>query len=309
MKKKTILTLCAFIFIMSSLTACSKKNSESSSDVDSQMESTSEETEEETTEEITTEAEPVVEEKEVPLIGTITVGAVDTTEHEILQQAVPLLRNEGYELAILSYSDYVTPNEAVENGECDASYCIHQEYLTIYNEKRGANLVGTANIHLTPLGLYPGVEKSISAIANGAKIAIPDDTIGQMRALLLLQDKGFITLRDGIGLTATLQDIVDNPKNLEITAMEVSTIPDAMDEYSFVVMDGNHALEASLNPVSNPLLLEDASSTAAERFGRLLVTKEEEKESEKIKALIKVLKSDEIQKYMRIQYHGSILPL
>lgn len=148
--------------------------------------------------------------------GTITVAASATPHAEILAAAKPILAKEGWDLEVTEYDDYVLPNEVVEGGEIDANYFQHVPYLDSFNEEKGTHLVQVGKIHYEPFGIYPGTKKSLDDIADGDTIAVPNDTTNEARALLLLQDNGIITLKDGAGLEATVNDIAENPHNIKI---------------------------------------------------------------------------------------------
>ena len=147
---------------------------------------------------------------------TITVAASATPHAEILEEAKPLLEKEGYDLEVTVFDDYVRPNEVVESGEFDANYFQHIPYLDQFNEEKGTHLVNAGGIHYEPFGIYPGTKDSLDDLEDGDSIAVPNDTTNEARALLLLQDNGIITLKEGAGLNATVKDIAENPHNVEI---------------------------------------------------------------------------------------------
>ena len=151
---------------------------------------------------------------------TITVAASPTPHSEILEAAKPLLAEKGYELDIKVFEDYVQPNEVVNSGEIDCNYFQHVPYLESFNEEKGTDLVVAGKIHYEPLGIYPGTKKTLEEIGEGDVIAVPNDTTNEARALLLLQDNGIIKLKDGAGITATKQDIAENPHKVEIKELE-----------------------------------------------------------------------------------------
>ncbi len=311
MTKKTLFLLFTFIISMGMLSACSKSESNGVSDNASEI--TTSEKETVTTEttsatEATSSVAEIEEEPTAQIKGTITVAINGVLQNEILKQAAPLLLKDGWELQITECDDYTKPNEMVENGECDANYFEHQEYLTIYNEKNDKSLVGVRAIHYEPLGVYSLTEKSLNNLKSGTKIAIPNDIIKRARALLLLQDKRVITLREDVSLTATVSDIVDNPKNVELVEMDEAEIPGTLSKIDFGIIDGNHAIGAGFNPARDTILLEDSFSQAGQQYACLLVVKEGNENNEKVKALLKVLTSDEIKKYITNNYYGSVLP-
>ena len=173
----------------------------------------------------------------------ITVGATPTPHAEVLENAVaPILEEQGYDLQVTVFEDYVQPNTAVESGELDANYFQHINYLDAFNEENGTSLVNAGYVHYEPFGLYAGKSSDLENIADGAKIAVPNDTTNEARALLLLQQEGLITLADGAGVTATTKDIVDNPKNLEIVELEAAQVSHSLQDVDFGIINGNYAL-------------------------------------------------------------------
>lgn len=238
---------------------------------------------------------------------TIKVAATAVPHAEILEQAKPLLEAKGYTLEIQVFSDYVQPNEVVESGDFDANYFQHIPYLESFNEEKGTHLVNAGGIHYEPFGLYPGKETDLANI-EGATIAVPNDTTNEARALLLLQDNGYLTLKEGAGLTATKNDIVENPYNIELVELEAAQIPRTLADVSFGIMNGNYAMEAGYTVSKDALLYESADSDAAATYVNIIAVKEGNENSEKIKALVDVLKSDEIKDYINATYNGGVIP-
>jgi len=238
---------------------------------------------------------------------TIKVAATAVPHAEILEQAKPILEAQGYTLEIKVFSDYVQPNEVVESGDFDANYFQHIPYLESFNEEKGTHLVNAGGIHYEPFGLYPGKETDLANI-EGATIAVPNDTTNEARALLLLQDNGYLTLKEGAGLTATKNDIVENPYNIELVELEAAQIPRTLTDVSFGIMNGNYALEAGYTVADDALLYESADSDAAATYVNIIAVKEGNENSAKIKALVDVLKSDEIKDYINANYNGGVIP-
>ena len=147
---------------------------------------------------------------------TITVGASVTPHAEILRAVEAELAEQGYTLTVVEYNDYVLPNTATESGEQDANYFQHQPYLTDFNANNDTHLVSVASIHYEPFGVYAGKVSSLDALTEGSTIAIPNDGTNEARALYLLEAEGLITLKEGVGFTATVLDIAENPLNLNI---------------------------------------------------------------------------------------------
>jgi YaeC family lipoprotein len=245
---------------------------------------------------------------EVEEKGTITVAASPTPHAEILAEAAKILAEEGWTLEVTEFEDYVQPNLVVDSGEIDANYFQHVPYLDNFNEENGTSLVSVAGIHYEPFGIYPGTKSALSDLADGDVIAVPNDTTNEARALLLLQDNGIITLADGVGLLATVNDIVDNPYNITIQELEAAQVSRVKDEVAFVVLNGNYALEAGFSVAHDAVAYETSDSEAAKTYVNVLVVKEGNENNEGIQALVKVLKSDEIKQYIENTYDGAVVP-
>ena len=190
----------------------------------------------------------------------IKVAASATPHAEILEQAAPLLEKEGWTLEVTVFDDYVQPNNVVEEGDFDANYFQHIPYLENFNKEQGTHLVNAGGIHYEPFGIYPGTKSSLADIAEGDSIAVPNDTTNEARALLLLQDNGLITLKDDAGLEATVNDIVENPMNLEILELEAAQVARVKDEVALVVLNGNYALQADFSVAKDSIAYETSDS-------------------------------------------------
>lgn len=237
----------------------------------------------------------------------ITVAASATPHAEILEEAKTLLKDKGYELEVKVFDDYVQPNNVVESGEFDANYFQHVPYLEQFNEEKGTHLVVAGKIHYEPFGIYPGTKKDLKDIAKGDKIAVPNDTTNEARALLLLQDNGIIKLKDGAGIKATVNDIEENPNNIEIVELEAAQVPRVVNEVAYVVLNGNYALEANYTVKKDALAYEKSDSEAAKTYVNVIAVKQGNENSEKIKALVDVLKSDSIKKFINEKYDGAVI--
>ena len=240
--------------------------------------------------------------------GTITVAASATPHAEILAAAKPILAKEGWNLEVTEYDDYVLPNEVVEGGEIDANYFQHVPYLDSFNEEKGTHLVQVGKIHYEPFGIYPGTKKSLDDIADGDTIAVPNDTTNEARALLLLQDNGIITLKDGAGLEATVNDIAENPHNIKIEELAAEQVARVAGEVAYVVLNGNYALQAGFSVAKDSLAYEKSDSEAAKTYVNVIVVKEGNEDNEGVKALVDVLKSDEIKDFINKTYDGAVIP-
>ena len=239
---------------------------------------------------------------------TITVAASETPHSEILEAAKPILEEEGYDLEVTVFDDYVQPNEVVESGDFDANYFQHIPYLNSFNEEKGTHLVNAGGIHYEPFGIYPGTKSRLDDIADGDTIAVPNDTTNEARALLLLQDNGIIKLKDGAGLEATVNDIEENPYNVEIVELAAEQVARVAEETSYIVLNGNYALQAGYSVSKDALAYETSDSEAAKTYVNVIAVKEGNENSDKIKALVDVLKSDEIKDFINEKYDGAVIP-
>ena len=240
-------------------------------------------------------------------LETITVAASATPHAEILEAAKEALKEQGYDLQVKVFDDYVQPNEVVEAGEFDANYFQHVPYLNSFNEEHGTHLVDAGDIHYEPFGIYPGTKSSLDDVAKGDVIAIPNDTTNEARALLLLQDNGLLTLKDGVGLEATVNDITENPYNLDFEELEAAQVARVVGEVAYVVLNGNYALEAGYSVAKDSIAYEASDSVAAETYVNIIAVAEGHENDAKIKALVSVLKSDEIKKFIEDTYDGAVV--
>lgn len=240
--------------------------------------------------------------------NVITVGASPTPHAEILEVAKEQLEEEGYELIIKEYTDYVIPNEALEAGDLDANYFQHLPYLEDYNAENGTELVSIGTVHYEPFGIYAGKSDSLENVQEGAIVAVPNDTTNEARALLLLEDNGLITLKDGVGLEATINDIVDNPYNLDIKELEAAQLARSLSDVDYAVINGNYAIDAGLN-VSDALAAEDETSEAAQTYANVVAVRADEVDEPKIQALIKALQSDGVKDFIAENYNGAVVAL
>ena len=257
-----------------------------------------------TTEAATTEAAPADGD------NVIKVAASQTPHSEILAAVKDLLAEEGYDLEVTVFEDYVQPNNVVESGEFDANYFQHVNYLNSFNEENGTHLAIADNgkIHYEPFGIYGGTKTSLDDIADGDAIAIPNDTTNEARALLLLQQEGLIKLNDGVGVTATVNDVAENPHNLELVEVEAAQVPKQLPSVAFGVINGNYALEAGLNVATDALATESAEGDAIQQYVNVIAVKEGNESSAKIKALTDALHSETAVKYINDNYQGAVVP-
>ena len=285
LKKLGALLLSASL-MMAALTACgSKSNDAANSDAQTEQPAENQET------------------------VTLNVAASPTPHAEILKQCVPILAEQGIDLEVVEFSDYVQPNLVTESGEVDANYFQHTPYLESFNEENGTHLVSVGAVHYEPFGIYPGKSDDLANIADGATIAVPNDTTNEARALQLLAAQGLITVRDGAGLTATVNDITDTPHNLQIKEIEAAQLPRTVQDVDFAVINGNYAMEAGFSVGTDALAIEDASSEAAQTYANVLVVKEGNENDPAIQALYAALTSDTIKDFINNTYDGAVVPI
>ncbi len=239
----------------------------------------------------------------------IKVGATPAPHAEVLAVVKDILAEDGYELEIVEYTDYIQPNLALDQEELVANYFQHQPYLTDFNAQNDTDLVSVANVHFEPLGLFPGKTASLEALADGATVAVPNDTTNEARALLLLEAQGLITLNAEAGLAATINDITDNPKSLEIIEIEAAQIARSLPDVDLAVINGNYAIEAGLNAATDALASEAAESIAAETFANILVVKAGNEEAPEVQALVKAITDVRVRDFINEKYEGAVVPL
>ena len=237
---------------------------------------------------------------------TLKVGATPAPHAEILEVVKDILAEQGITLDIVQYNDYVQPNNAVEDGSLDANYFQHITYMNDFNEQNGTHLVSAAEVHYEPMSLYAGKVSSLDELADGALIGVPNDATNEARALLVLQQEGLITLRDGAGITATINDIVDNPKNLQFSEMEAAQLPLRLADLDMAVINGNYAIDAGLS-MDDALATESADGEAAQAYVNVLAVKEGRETDPAIQALAAALCSDEVKTYIEENYNGAVV--
>lgn len=298
MKKKLLSLVLTSVLSASVLAGCGSTAADTSASSSSEV----------STDAASADSSVAAEDTSVESKGTITVAASATPHAEILEAAKPILAKEGWDLEVTIFDDYVMPNEVVESGEFDCNYFQHVPYMNSYNEEKSSHLVDAGDIHYEPFGIYPGTKASLDDIAEGDTIAVPNDTTNEARALLLLQDNGIITLKDGAGLEATVNDIADNPYNVKIEELAAEQVARVKDEVAFIVLNGNYALQAGFSVSKDAIAFEKSDSEAAKTYVNIIAVKEGNENSDGIKALVEVLKSDEIKQYINDTYDGSVIP-
>lgn len=240
-------------------------------------------------------------------LKVLTVAATPEPHAKILNEfAAPKLKDKGIDLQVTEFTDYVQPNEVVFNGEIDANYFQHINYLRDYNEQNNEDLVSVAKIHYEPFGIYAGKSDDLANIADGAEVAVPNDPTNEARALLLLQQAGLITLKDPEDLGATPNDISDNPHNITFREIEAAATPRALEDVDFAAINGNYALEAGLH-AADAIVLEEASGIAFEEYANVIVTSSDKENDERIAALVAVLTTDDFKAYLEENFGEDVL--
>lgn len=235
---------------------------------------------------------------------TLKVAASPTPHAEILNAVKDVLAQEGIDLVVTEYGDYIVPNTAVEEGEEDANYFQHLPYMDNFNVENGTHLVSAGGVHIEPMGVYAGKTATLADLPDGATIAIPNDATNEGRALLLLEAQSLITLKDSTNLNATPNDIAENPKNLQFKELEAAMLPNTVEEVDLSVINANYALQAGFNPVDDALALEDANSP----YVNIISVKEGNENDPAIQALVAALQSDTVRDFITKTYGGAVVP-
>ena len=240
--------------------------------------------------------------------SVITVAASPAPHAQILTDfAAPRLAEQGIELKVKEYTDYIQPNKDTASGAVDANYFQHITYLENSNAENGTDLVSAGLIHYEPFAVYAGTSSDLNAIADGATIAIPNDPTNEGRALLLLQDLGLISLSDPDNLEATPKDIKDNPHNIKFQELEAAALPRALSSVDFAVINGNYAIEAGYH-VSDALAHESSDSLAVEKYANIICVAKGSEDKKAVRALVEVLTSEDFKSYLEEHYGEDVLP-
>ncbi|MEX0603995.1 MAG: MetQ/NlpA family ABC transporter substrate-binding protein [Marinobacter sp.] len=234
----------------------------------------------------------------------LSIAATAVPHAEILEFIKPDLKKQGVDLEIKVFTDYVQPNVQVSQSGMDANFFQHQPYLTEFNDGRGTSLVSVVGVHVEPFGAYSSKIKSLDDLKDGDTVAIPNDPTNGGRALLLLQKAGLIKLKDSSKITATPRDIAENPKNLDFYELEAATLPRILDQVELAMINTNYALEAGLNPNEDALIIEGSDSP----YVNILVSREDNKDSEAMQKLAEALTSDAVKGYIEENYKGAVVP-
>ena len=236
---------------------------------------------------------------------TIKVAASPAPHAEILNEIADELEEDGWTLEVVEFEDYVQPNEAVINGDCDANFFQHQPYLDQYNDENGSDLVSAGIIHYEPLGVYKGTKSDFKSLEKGDVIGVPNDVTNEARALQLLAENGVLKLKEGVGLEATVQDIVDNTYGVEIKEVEAALLPSELPDFALAVINGNFALGADLT-ADDSIAYEAKDSEAATTYANIVACAKGNESSEKIQALVKALQSDDAKEFIEEKFAGSV---
>ena len=239
---------------------------------------------------------------------TLKVAASPTPHAEILRQVQSVLAEQGIDLQITEYGDYVIPNTAVEEGDEDVNYFQHLPYLEQFNAENGTHLVSVAPIHYEPFGIYPCKSASLEELPDGATVAVPNDATNEARALQLLAAQGLIEIDPAAGLKATPNDITSNPKNLQFMELEAAMMPQVTTEVDIAAINGNYALQAGFSSAADAIALEDPNSEAAQTFANIIVVKEGNESNAAVLALVEALQSDAVKEYINTTYENNVLP-
>lgn len=235
---------------------------------------------------------------------TLTVAATAVPHAELLEFVKPQLAQDGVNLEIKVFTDYVQPNVQVAEKRLDANFFQHQPYLDEFNKNRGTQLVSVAGIHVEPFGAYSHKIADLDDLPNGANVVIPNDATNGGRALLLLAHAGVITLKPEAGITATPRDIAENPKRIRIRELEAATLPRVLNQVDLALINTNYALEAGLNPAEDALIIEGEESP----YVNILVSREDNKDSPALRKLVKALRSDAVKAFIEEKYQGAVVP-
>lgn len=233
----------------------------------------------------------------------LKVGATPVPHAEILNEIKPLLAKDGIDLQIIEFTDYVKPNLSLNDKEIDANFFQHEPYLKKFAADRKLDLVNLVAVHIEPMGVYSKKLKDIKSVPDGAKVAIPNDPTNGGRALNILAKAGLIKLKDGVGISATVGDIVENPKNLKITEAEAAMLPRTLDDVDLAVINSNFAMEAKLNPTKDALFIEPKDSP----YANIVAVRKGDENRKEIQALKKALTSPEVKKFIEEKYKGAVI--
>lgn len=238
----------------------------------------------------------------------IKVGAVPTPHAEILKQVQPVLAEQGIDLEIVEFNDYVQPNTTLNSGDLDANYFQHQLYLDQFNADNNMNLVSIGAVHYEPMAIFAGNSSDLANLPEGAIIGVPNDPTNEARALLLLEQNGVLKLKEDAGVTATKLDIVENPKNLDIREMEAAQIPLSLGSLDIGVINGNYAIGNGL-ALEDALAIESADTLTPDSYQNVVAVRSGDENRPELQALIQALQTQEVADYINNTYQGAVAPV
>lgn len=240
----------------------------------------------------------------VPKAAVLTIGVSPVPHADIVNFVAPTLKNQGIEVKVVEFSDYVQPNLSLADKELDANFFQHKPYLDEFAESRGLKLESLVAVHIEPMGVYSKSVKKVEDLAEGAKIAIPNDPTNGGRALKVLETAGLIKLKADAGILATPNDIVENPKKLSFLEIEAAQLPRALDDVAAAVINSNFALGANLNPTKDAIAIESKDSP----YANIVAIRAGESNREDLQKLKAVLTSPEVKKFLEDKFQGSVVP-
>ncbi|NLK07732.1 MAG: ABC transporter substrate-binding protein [Firmicutes bacterium] len=235
---------------------------------------------------------------------TLTVGATPVPHAEVLNLIKDDLAADGIELVVIEFTDYIQPNLALAEGELDANYFQHIPYLETFSADHRLDLTHITAVHIEPMGGYSDKLTDLKDLADGARVAMPNDPVNGGRALMLLERNGLLELDPAAGITATILDIVDNPKNLRFSELEAAQLPRILPDVELAIINTNYALEAGLTPLTDALFIEDSQSP----YVNVLAVRTADVDREDLAKLSEALLSEKVKDFILEQYEGAVVP-
>lgn len=234
----------------------------------------------------------------------IKIGATSVPHAEILEFVKPILEEEGIQIEIVEFSDYVQPNLQLADGQLAANFFQHIPHFESFIAERNLDLIWTAKVHIEPMGVYPGKTKTLEDLGDGDQIGIPNDVTNAGRALALLEKAGLIKLADGVGVNGTVLDIVENPRNLKIVELSAELLPRSLEDLDAAVINGNFAIQVGFSPLEDALFLEDGDSP----YANIFAIRKKDKDDPALKRIAEVLTSSEVKEFILNKYEGGVIP-
>lgn len=226
-------------------------------------------------------------------MNKIKVGVIAGAEEQVAEVAARVAKERyNLEVQLVTFSDYVTPNAALNDGSIDANAFQHKPYLDRQIADRGYKLAIVGNTFVYPIAGYSKQITTLDELASGSRVAVPNDPTNLGRSLLLLQQQGLITLRDNVGLLATVRDITDNPKNLRIMELDAAQLPRALDDVTLAIINTTYASSINLTPEKDGIFVEDKDSP----YVNLLVARQDNVNAENVQNFLKAYQTDEVYK-------------